>query len=57
MKIRYSLIAIACAALVGCMDKDWNVKFHMLSQIPLDLVGIMQFLLSNVGRISKDEFK
>ena len=24
MKIRYSLIAIACAALVGCMDKDWN---------------------------------
>ena len=24
MKIRYSLIALACAALVGCMDKDWN---------------------------------
>ena len=39
------------------MDKAWNMKFLMLSQILLDLVGIMQFLLSNVGRISKNEFK
>ena len=39
------------------MDKAWSKKFHMLFQILLVLVATMQFLLSNVGRINKYEFK
>ena len=39
------------------MDKAWSKKFHTLFQILLVLVATMQFLLSNVGRISKYEFK
>ena len=39
------------------MDKAWSKKFHTLFQILLVLVATMQFLLSNVGRINKYEFK
>ena len=35
----------------------WSKKFHTLFQIPLVLVATMRFLLSNVGRINKYEFK
>ena len=37
--------------------QGWSKKFLMLFQIPLVLVATMQFLLSNVGRINKYEFK